>query len=41
MQTVNAPPAYRLNLCKTTCEVRDDRWAIHMDAGDAPVGVRV
>lgn len=41
MQTVNAPPAYRLNLCITTCEVRDDRWAIHMDAGDNPVGVRV
>lgn len=41
MQTVNAPPPHRLNLCESTCEVRDDRWAIHTDAGDDPVGVRV
>ena len=41
MQTVNDPPKHRLDLCKTTCAVRDSRWEIHLDAGDEPVGIRV
>lgn len=31
----------RFNLCKSTCEVRDSRWSIHIDAGDDPCGVQV
>lgn len=31
----------RMNLVKSTCEVRDERWSIHIDAGDEPCGVRV
>lgn len=31
----------RLNLNKSACEVRDDRWSIHIDAGDEPCSVTV
>lgn len=31
----------RLLLVKSTCEVRDDRWSIHIDAGDEPCSVHV
>lgn|GEM_PF-2091690 len=41
VQRVNAPPYHRLDLCKSTCGVRDDRWDIHIDAGDSPVSIRV
>jgi hypothetical protein len=41
MQTINDAPKYRLNLIKTNCEVRDERWSIHLDAGDSPVQMRV
>jgi len=33
--------ARRLQLVKSTCEVRDTRWSIHIDAGDNPCSVRV
>lgn len=31
----------RMNLCKSQCEVRDDRWRITIDAGDDPCNIRV
>lgn len=31
----------RLNLCKSDCAVRDDRWKITIDASDDPVSMRV
>ena len=31
----------RLNLVKSTCEVRDSRWSIHIDAGEDPCLVHV
>lgn len=40
-QTINAPPAHRLNLCESRCEVRDERWSIEIEADDTPVSVRV
>jgi len=41
MQTINEPPKHRLNLCETACEVRDDRWSIHINADEEPVDIRV
>lgn len=41
MQTINARPPYRLNLCKSTCAVRDDRWSIEITSEDSPVDMRV
>jgi hypothetical protein len=34
-------PAARMHLVKSTCEVRDSRWSIHIDAADEPCSVRV
>lgn len=31
----------RMNLVKSTCEVRDSRWSIHIDAADDPCNVNV
>lgn len=31
----------RMNLFKSQCEVRDDRWSVAIDAGEEPVAVTV
>ncbi len=36
-----SPDQLRLNLSRSRCELRDNRWSIHIDAGDDPCNVTV
>ncbi|WP_174298582.1 hypothetical protein [Sphingomonas bacterium] len=40
-EAVKSATSRRMNLVKSDCEVRDDRWSIRIDAGDDPCGVWV
>lgn len=41
LRALDAALTRRLNLINSTCEVRDDRWSITIDAGDEPCAVCV
>lgn len=40
-QKTNPPPKHRLQLVKSDLTIRDNRWSIHIDGSECPVGVWV